>query len=178
VQDVDTAVSYLVFVAPALLATATISVAARSSPTRSWRASNGGRYFGLQRLAAVVPQIVTASILGAPAHGRRRRRVLRRARRLRRGAAPRDRVARGAAGVLAARLRHPAHGLRGSIEDDKGQFALVQRFIFMPMFLFSGTFYPLDSLPLWLQWIGWISPLWHGAELGRASPTARRSSRG
>ena len=32
-----------------------------------------------------------------------------------------------------------------SIEDDKGQFALVQRFIFMPMFLFSGTFYPLDD---------------------------------
>ena len=30
-----------------------------------------------------------------------------------------------------------------SIEDDKGQFAMVQRFVFMPMFLFSGTFYPL-----------------------------------
>lgn len=55
-----------------------------------------------------------------------------------------------------------------SIEDDKGQFALVQRFVFMPMFLFSGTFYPLVTLPLWLQWIGWISPLWHASELGRA----------
>ena len=54
-----------------------------------------------------------------------------------------------------------------SIIDDKGQFALVQRFVFMPMFLFSGTFYPLATLPLWLQWIGWISPLWHASELGR-----------
>jgi lipooligosaccharide transport system permease protein len=54
-----------------------------------------------------------------------------------------------------------------SIEDDKGQFALVQRFIFMPMFLFSGTFYPLSELPGWLAWIGWISPLWHATELGR-----------
>jgi lipooligosaccharide transport system permease protein len=44
---------------------------------------------------------------------------------------------------------------------------MVQRFIFMPMFLFSGTFYPLESLPLWLQWIGWVSPLWHATELGR-----------
>jgi lipooligosaccharide transport system permease protein len=35
------------------------------------------------------------------------------------------------------------------------------------MFLFSGTFYPLDTLPVWLQWIGWISPLWHASELGR-----------
>jgi lipooligosaccharide transport system permease protein len=37
----------------------------------------------------------------------------------------------------------------------------------MPMFLFSGTFYPLETLPAWLQWIGWISPLWHATELGR-----------
>ena len=61
----------------------------------------------------------------------------------------------------------PLMAYAASIYEDKGQFALVQRFIFMPMFLFSGTFYPLDSLPLWLQWIGWISPLWHATELGR-----------
>lgn len=61
----------------------------------------------------------------------------------------------------------PLMAYAASIEDDKGQFALVQRFIFMPMFLFSGTFYPLSALPEWLQWIGWISPLWHATELGR-----------
>lgn len=61
----------------------------------------------------------------------------------------------------------PLMAYAASIEDDKGQFALVQRFIFMPMFLFSGTFYPLSSLPDWLEWIGWISPLWHATELGR-----------
>ena len=63
----------------------------------------------------------------------------------------------------------PLMAYAGSIEDDKGQFALVQRFLFMPMFLFSGTFYPLETLPVWLQWIGWVSPLWHGAELGRVA---------
>jgi lipooligosaccharide transport system permease protein len=26
---------------------------------------------------------------------------------------------------------------------------------------------PAATLPLWLQWIGWISPLWHATELGR-----------
>ena len=61
----------------------------------------------------------------------------------------------------------PLMAYAASVEDDKGQFALVQRFIFMPMFLFSGTFYPLMNLPIWLQWIGWISPLWHATELGR-----------
>lgn len=60
----------------------------------------------------------------------------------------------------------PLMAYAATIEDDKGQFALVQRFVFMPMFLFSGTFYPLANIG-WLQWIGWISPLWHATELGR-----------
>ncbi|MDO5634475.1 MAG: ABC transporter permease [Micrococcus sp.] len=54
-----------------------------------------------------------------------------------------------------------------SIRQEKGQFALVQRFVIMPLFLFSATFYPLTQLPLSLQWIGWISPQWHAAQIGR-----------
>ncbi|MGG5171914.1 ABC transporter permease [Pseudarthrobacter sp. J1738] len=54
-----------------------------------------------------------------------------------------------------------------TLEQDKGQFAIVQRFIVTPLFLFSGTFFPLTTLPWFLQWIGWISPLWHATELGR-----------
>jgi lipooligosaccharide transport system permease protein len=45
-------------------------------------------------------------------------------------------------------------------------FDLIQ-LVILPLFLFSGTFYPLDSVPVGLQWIGWISPLWHASELGR-----------
>ncbi|HEY8295660.1 MAG TPA: ABC transporter permease, partial [Micrococcaceae bacterium] len=54
-----------------------------------------------------------------------------------------------------------------TITHDKGQFAMVQRFIVTPLFLFSGTFFPLSSLPWFLQWIGWISPLWHATQIGR-----------
>ena len=46
---------------------------------------------------------------------------------------------------------------------------MIQRFGIMPLFLFSGTFFPLEQLPVYLQPIGWISPLWHGAELGRVA---------
>ena len=46
-------------------------------------------------------------------------------------------------------------------------FNALFRFVITPLFLFSGTFFPLDTLPLYLQWIGWISPLWHGTELSR-----------
>jgi lipooligosaccharide transport system permease protein len=62
----------------------------------------------------------------------------------------------------------PLMAYSASITQDKGQFALVNRFIFTPLFLFSGTFFPLATLPLWLQWIGWISPLWHASEIGRS----------
>jgi len=54
-----------------------------------------------------------------------------------------------------------------SLTEDRGQFAMVMRFIVLPMTLFSGTMFPLTQLPLFLQWIGWISPLWHGTELAR-----------
>jgi lipooligosaccharide transport system permease protein len=54
-----------------------------------------------------------------------------------------------------------------TIKEDHGQMAIIQRFILMPMFLFSGTFFPITNLPIYLQWIGWISPLWHGTQLGR-----------
>jgi len=55
-----------------------------------------------------------------------------------------------------------------SIKDDDGVFALVGRFIITPMFMFSGTFYPITSMPIYLQWIGWVSPQWHATNLGRA----------
>ena len=54
-----------------------------------------------------------------------------------------------------------------TVEQDVGQPAFIQRFIVIPLFLFSGTFFPLTQMPIFLQWIGWISPLWHGTELGR-----------
>jgi lipooligosaccharide transport system permease protein len=54
-----------------------------------------------------------------------------------------------------------------TIREDHGQMAIIGRFILIPMFLFSGTFFPITKLPIYLQWIGWISPLWHGTQLGR-----------
>jgi lipooligosaccharide transport system permease protein len=54
------------------------------------------------------------------------------------------------------------------VKEDDGFFAIVYRFVVAPMFLFSGTFYPLEQMPVFLQWIGWISPLWHSTNLSRA----------
>ncbi|MBU6348445.1 MAG: ABC transporter permease, partial [Actinomycetales bacterium] len=53
------------------------------------------------------------------------------------------------------------------VKQDDSWFAIIGRFIVAPMFLFSGTFYSLATLPLTIRWVGWISPLWHATEIGR-----------
>lgn len=61
----------------------------------------------------------------------------------------------------------PLMAFSASQNDEGAQFAFIQRFIVMPMFLFAGTFFPLSAMPVYLQWIGWISPMWHGTQLAR-----------
>jgi lipooligosaccharide transport system permease protein len=48
------------------------------------------------------------------------------------------------------------------------KFNAVFRFGITPLFLFSGTFFPISNLPAAIQPIAWLSPLWHGVELSRA----------
>jgi lipooligosaccharide transport system permease protein len=46
-------------------------------------------------------------------------------------------------------------------------FVAIFRFVIIPMFLFSGTFFPISSLPVPLEVIAWLTPLWHGVTLCR-----------
>lgn len=46
-------------------------------------------------------------------------------------------------------------------------FSAVFRFVVNPLFLFSGTFFPLSQLPPPLQVVAWATPLFHGVELIR-----------
>jgi lipooligosaccharide transport system permease protein len=41
------------------------------------------------------------------------------------------------------------------------------RFGIFPMFLFSGTFFPVTRLPPLLEWLAYATPLWHGVVLCR-----------
>jgi lipooligosaccharide transport system permease protein len=60
--------------------------------------------------------------------------------------------------------------------DNESGLASLFRFGIMPLFLFSGTFFPVDRLPDWLEPLAVVTPLWHGVEwarslaLGSASP--------
>jgi len=42
------------------------------------------------------------------------------------------------------------------------------RFVVIPMFLFSGAFFPVTQLPGWLQPLAVVTPMFHGVELARA----------
>jgi lipooligosaccharide transport system permease protein len=46
-------------------------------------------------------------------------------------------------------------------------FAVLSRFVIVPMFMFSGTFFPIDELPGALEQIAYVTPLWHGVDLAR-----------
>lgn len=54
-----------------------------------------------------------------------------------------------------------------STDKEDKFFTTMGRFVVGPMFLFSGTFYPITNMPLAIQIFGWVSPLWHSIELGR-----------
>src|SRR5579875_2850787 len=46
-------------------------------------------------------------------------------------------------------------------------FVMIFRLVMVPLFLCSGTFFPLSQLPTGLRYIAYVLPLWHGVELSR-----------
>ena len=63
----------------------------------------------------------------------------------------------------------PVAALAAALENEGNAFNMVFRFVVTPMFLFSGTFYPVSTLPRWGQWLAYVSPLWHGTVLARGA---------
>jgi len=60
----------------------------------------------------------------------------------------------------------PVAAYATKLENDAG-FAMIFRFGVVPAFLFSGAFFPVSQLPNWIEWLAYVSPLWHGVELSR-----------
>jgi lipooligosaccharide transport system permease protein len=56
--------------------------------------------------------------------------------------------------------------ITSTVEGDEW-LAAIFRFGLVPLFLFSGTFFPISQLPGWLQPLAWATPLWHGVDLCR-----------
>ncbi len=54
-----------------------------------------------------------------------------------------------------------------STMTSEGGFALIFRLGMIPMFLFSGAFFPIGNLDGWMEWLARLTPLWHGVDLTR-----------
>jgi lipooligosaccharide transport system permease protein len=52
-------------------------------------------------------------------------------------------------------------------QDKDVGFTTIYRFVLVPLFLFSGTFFPVSELPGWLRPIAYATPLYHGVSLCR-----------
>jgi lipooligosaccharide transport system permease protein len=55
----------------------------------------------------------------------------------------------------------------GAYTETDMSFVAIFRFLILPMFLFSGTFFPIERLPDVLEPLAWVTPLWHGVDLCR-----------
>lgn len=74
------------------------------------------------------------------------------------------------AGLLAGATVSVLGGYAAGKENDYS-FPLIMRLGVMPLFLMSGTFFPVEQLPDALQPLCWLSPLFHAAEAARMATT-------
>ncbi len=162
-------VSYLRFVAPALLCTAAVTVASEEftypvmlgfkwNPTFVGISSSPvspGQIIDGMVIAVVIRLVATSAVywlfmllFGATPSGAAALSVL-------------------IATLVGLAFGAPVMAYVATLTSDSGQIAMLMRFVLLPLTLFSGTFFPLTLMPVYLQWIGWLSPIWHGTQLAR-----------
>jgi len=69
----------------------------------------------------------------------------------------------------------PLFAFTAKAESPDG-FSVLYRLGIMPMFLFSGAFFPVSQLPQVIAWLAYLTPLWHGVELTRMVSTGTVSA--
>jgi len=58
------------------------------------------------------------------------------------------------------------YGYTAGLRSEAG-FTVVYRLGIIPLFLFSGAFFPITNLSTPLEWLARVTPLWHGVDLTR-----------
>jgi lipooligosaccharide transport system permease protein len=72
-----------------------------------------------------------------------------------------------AAALTGMAFSAPVSAFTATRESDQPLIGFF-RFVVIPMFLFSGTFFPVSQLPAAIRPIAYVTPLWHGVSLCRA----------
>lgn len=71
------------------------------------------------------------------------------------------------AALVALAVAAPVFAYSAGISSDS-YLAIIMRVGMLPMALFSGIFFPAESLPGLLRWVAYALPLWHAVDLSRA----------
>jgi lipooligosaccharide transport system permease protein len=161
---------YLSFVAPALFAGTAMQVAIGQATYEVWGACNpwSGAYRSMQASPISVGQIMAGHMAWIAA-----RALLACALYLAVssafGAVKSPEAAAGLAVGPLTGLAFAAPLAAYSVRARHDQpFSLVFRLLMLPLFLFSGTFFPVSQLPAGLRYLAYALPLWHAVELSRS----------
>jgi lipooligosaccharide transport system permease protein len=165
---------YLAFVAPGLLAASAMQTAAGDS---LWPVMGGTKWFGHYHGMVASPLgagdvfgghvVFTAAKAGVGAVA-----FLAVAGALGALASPWAILAVPVAMLCAAAFAAPISAFAVS-QDTDASFSVIMRLGIIPLFLFSGTFFPLEQLPAGLRPVAWVTPLWHAVELCRDLTTGQ-----
>ena len=68
--------------------------------------------------------------------------------------------------LIGAAFATPLYGFSAGLKDESA-FSLVFRLGMIPLFLFSGAFFPISNLSPWMEALAKVTPLWHGVDLTR-----------
>jgi lipooligosaccharide transport system permease protein len=60
----------------------------------------------------------------------------------------------------------PIYAITSAMRNESG-FSLIFRLGMIPLFLFSGAFFPISNLGGVMEWLARLTPLWHGVDLTR-----------
>ncbi|MFC0504022.1 ABC transporter permease [Micromonospora costi] len=72
------------------------------------------------------------------------------------------------AGLLGLAVAAPTFAYAAAVSSDSW-LAMLFRFAVIPMTLFAGVFFPVESLPEALRWLAYVTPLWHAVDLCRSA---------
>lgn len=168
-SGIPAGVSYLEFIAPGLLAAAAFQTAAGES---TWPVMGGFKWQKSYHAALATPVGIREIVAGTLVWiGIRTLMtcVAFAAIAMLAGAIPWDRalVAILPALLTGIAIAAPLMGYT-AIAKAENRLASIFRFVVIPMFLFSGTFFPIEQLPDWLEPVAYATPLWHGVDMCRA----------
>jgi lipooligosaccharide transport system permease protein len=68
--------------------------------------------------------------------------------------------------LVALAFATPIYAFSAGLKDES-PFAIVFRLGMIPLFLFSGAFFPIENLDPWMEALAQATPLWHGVDLTR-----------